>query len=224
MSQRGRLQLLIGGRHRSSARGTQSVHWYSRIWPTDNRDVTEVKTAGPLQIMPGRKARGFPGPPTQLHSVVMVIKSVQYHYVTLMWAHSFLFSLFFKPVSPSCFTQMASKETFLHSLWHLVLDGHSWKWNQGCCGNSASCGTNEVCWNEVYWSEVIPKYQQFTFMQCQHQFHTKRNIRQMEGYWFVPTVYSASKSVFTNPIHTLDTTVSSSLFVSAALLCLWIEW
>lgn len=99
MSQRGRLQLLIGGRHRNSARGTQSVHWYSRIWPTDNRDVTEVKTAGPLQIMPGRKARGSPCPPTQLHSVVMVIKSVQYHYVTLMWAHSFPFPLFFLSLS-----------------------------------------------------------------------------------------------------------------------------
>lgn len=53
---------------RSSARGTQSVHWYSRIWPTDNRDVTGVKTAGPLQIMLGRKARGVPRPsyPTPL--------------------------------------------------------------------------------------------------------------------------------------------------------------
>lgn len=170
MSQSGLQKLLIGGRHRSSARGTQSVHWYSRIWPTDNRDVTEVKTAGPLQIMPGRKARGSPHPPTQLHSVVMVIKSVQYHYVTLMWAHSFLFSLFLKPVSLSCcFIQMAPKEPFLHSLWHLVLVGHSWKQNQGCCVNSASCGTNEVCWNEVYWSEGVLTQQHFTFMQCQHQ-------------------------------------------------------
>lgn len=97
-SQRGQLQPLRGGRHFSGALrgGTQSVHWYSRIWPSDNRDVTEVKTAGPLQIMPGRKARGSPVPPTHLHSVVMVIKSVQYHYVTLMWAHSFFLPLWFR--------------------------------------------------------------------------------------------------------------------------------
>lgn len=59
---------------RSSARGTQSLHWYSRIWPTDNSHVTEVKTAGSRQIIPGRKARGSPVPLTHLHSVVMVIK------------------------------------------------------------------------------------------------------------------------------------------------------
>lgn len=79
---------------RTTARGTESVHWYSRIWPTDNRDVTEVKTAVPFLIVPGQKARGFPGPPTRLRLVVMVNKSVQQHYVTLMWAHSLLLPLF----------------------------------------------------------------------------------------------------------------------------------
>lgn len=44
---------------RTTARGTESVHWYSRIWPTDNRDVTEVKTALPLRIVPQLKSQGF---------------------------------------------------------------------------------------------------------------------------------------------------------------------
>lgn len=79
---------------RTTARGTEAVHWYSRIWPTDNRDVTEVKTAVPFLIVLGQKARGFPGPPTRLRSVVMANKSVQQHYVTLMWAHSLLLPLF----------------------------------------------------------------------------------------------------------------------------------
>lgn len=48
---------------KTTARGTESVHWYSRIWPADNRDVTEVKTAVPLRIVPGRKARGSPKSP-----------------------------------------------------------------------------------------------------------------------------------------------------------------
>lgn len=29
----------------TTARDTQSLHWYSRIWPADNRDGTKVKTA-----------------------------------------------------------------------------------------------------------------------------------------------------------------------------------
>lgn len=84
---------------RTTTRGTESVHWYSSIWPADNGDVTGVKTAVPLRIVLARKARG----PCM---VVMVSKWVQQPYVTLMWALSRLlprfpfFSLTFCAVSP----------------------------------------------------------------------------------------------------------------------------
>lgn len=109
---------------KTTTRGTESVHWYSRIWPADNRDVTEVKTALPSCIVSGPKARGSPSRPACLCSVVMVSKSVRQRYVTVMWAHSLFHSLllsFFDFLS-GCFTGGLPKRAFCP----LTMPGVSW--------------------------------------------------------------------------------------------------
>lgn len=107
---------------RTTTRGTESVHWYSSIWPADNGDVTGVKTAVPLRIVLARKARGPPA--LCLHSAWLS-----------WWANESS-----SPMSHSCGHFLAFFLAFLSFPWLSVLfhrggcqRGHSVRWQCPAC-------------------------------------------------------------------------------------------